>query len=172
LLAAGSAAAVRIDSVGPIIYRQERAGLGGVPFTMYKFRTMYDGADGGGAQFAILDDPRMTRVGRVLRRFHIDEIPQLWNVLKRDLSLVGPRPEQVPFAQQFSESIPFYAYRHLVRPGVTGWAQVNYGYADDKADTVEKLTFDLYYIKHMSPWLDLQILGQSLWTVLSGFGSR
>lgn len=172
VLAGMIAVAVRLDSPGPVIYRQERVGFNGAPFTIYKFRTMYDGADDGGPKFAADDDPRLTRVGRVLRRFHIDEIPQLWNVLRRDLSLVGPRPEQVPFADRFANTIPFYAYRHLVRPGVTGWAQVNYGYADDEAETVEKLTYDLYYIKHMSPWLDLQILGQSLWTVLSGNGAR
>jgi lipopolysaccharide/colanic/teichoic acid biosynthesis glycosyltransferase len=114
----------------------------------------------------------MTRVGRLLRRFRIDEIPQLWNVLKGDLSLVGPRPERPVFTRRFELTIPFYRYRHLVRPGLTGWAQVNFGYADDEAQTVEKLTYDLYYIKHMSPWLDLQIMGKSLWTVLSGFGAK
>ena len=96
----------------------------------------------------------------------------MWNVLIGDLSLVGPRPEQPEFVEAFTESIPFYAYRHLIRPGVTGWAQVNYGYADDEADTVEKLTYDLYYLKHMSLWLDLQVFGKSIWTVLSGFGAQ
>ena len=88
--------------------------------------------------------------------------------LKGDLSLVGPRPEQQEFVARFNESIPFYAYRHLVRPGITGWAQFNYGYGDDEADTIEKLTFDLYYVKHMSPWLDVRIIGHSIWTILSG----
>jgi lipopolysaccharide/colanic/teichoic acid biosynthesis glycosyltransferase len=96
----------------------------------------------------------------------------LWNVLRGDLSLVGPRPEQEPFVRGFSESIPFYMHRHLVRPGLTGWAQVNFGYADNEADTVEKLSFDLYYVKHLSVWLDLEILGRSVWTVVSGFGAR
>jgi lipopolysaccharide/colanic/teichoic acid biosynthesis glycosyltransferase len=108
----------------------------------------------------------------VLRKVRLDELPQLWNVLKGDLSLVGPRPEQPEFVAQFARSIPFYEHRHLIRPGLTGWAQVNYGYADDEADTIEKLTFDLYYVKHMSPWLDLNILGRSIWTVLSGFGAQ
>ncbi len=171
-LAIAILAAVRFDSRGPAIYRQPRVGHRGRPFTLYKFRTMVDGADHGGAKFAVKNDPRLTRVGRWLRRFRADEIPQLWNVLKGDLSLVGPRPEQVEFVRRFEESIPFYGYRHLVRPGVTGWAQVNYGYADDEADTIDKLTYDLYYVKHMSPWLDLRILGQSLWTVLSGFGAQ
>jgi lipopolysaccharide/colanic/teichoic acid biosynthesis glycosyltransferase len=102
----------------------------------------------------------------------LDELPQLWNVLKGDLSIVGPRPEQVPFVEQFEEEIPFYSQRHLIRPGVTGWAQVRFGYADDEADTMEKLTYDLYYVKNMSPWLDLHVLGESLWTVLSGNGAR
>jgi lipopolysaccharide/colanic/teichoic acid biosynthesis glycosyltransferase len=93
-------------------------------------------------------------------------------VFKGDLSLVGPRPERPMFVEKFTDTIPFYGYRHLVRPGVTGWAQVNYGYADDLADTVEKLTYDLYYLKHMSPWLDLNILGRSIWTVMSGFGAQ
>jgi len=102
----------------------------------------------------------------------VDELPQLFNVLKGDLSLVGPRPEQPEFVDAFVETIPFYAYRHLIRPGVTGWAQVNYGYAENEADTVEKLTYDLYYVKHMSLWLDLDVLGRSVWTVLSGFGAQ
>ena len=129
-------------------------------------------AEKNGPQFAAHGDDRLTRVGRWLRRFRIDELPQLWNVLKGDLSLVGPRPERPEFTDQFERSIPFYAYRHLIRPGVTGWAQVWYGYADDQADTIDKLTYDLFYLKHMSPWLDLQILGRSIWTMLSGFGAR
>ncbi len=164
--------AVRLDSKGPAIYRQRRVGYRGAVFTLYKFRTMVADAEQAGARFAAPEDQRLTRVGRILRRFRIDEIPQLVNVLKGDLSLVGPRPEQLPFVERFNESIPFYGYRHLVRPGITGWAQINYGYADDEADTIEKLTFDLYYLKHMSPWLDLRILGQSMWTVLSGFGAQ
>jgi len=164
--------AVKFDSHGPAIYTQERVGHDGSTFTLYKFRTMVTDAEANGPQFASTHDDRLTRVGRYLRRIRLDEIPQLWNVLKGDLSLVGPRPERPVWTEQFEESIPFYGYRHLIRPGVTGWAQVNYGYADDEADTVEKLTFDLYYVKHMSLWLDLRILGSSMWTVLSGFGAR
>jgi exopolysaccharide biosynthesis polyprenyl glycosylphosphotransferase len=164
--------AIRIDSSGPAIFRQKRVGRNGELFTLYKFRTMVDGAERNGPQFTTTDDERLTRVGRWLRRFRVDEIPQLWNVVRGDLSLVGPRPEQPEFVDRFSYAIPFYSYRHLVRPGVTGWSQVNYGYADGEADTVEKLTYDLYYLKHMSPWLDLRILGQSVWTVLSGFGAQ
>jgi lipopolysaccharide/colanic/teichoic acid biosynthesis glycosyltransferase len=172
LLAAVIALAVRIDSPGPIIYKQNRVGRGGSQFTLYKFRTMDVDAEQHGPRFAAESDERLTRVGKALRRFRVDEVPQLWNVFKGDLSLVGPRPERPIFVEEFSDTIPFYAYRHLVRPGVTGWAQVNYGYADDLADTVEKLTYDLYYLKHMSPWLDLNILGRSMWTVLSGFGAQ
>ncbi|MDX1449723.1 MAG: sugar transferase, partial [Acidimicrobiia bacterium] len=164
--------AIRLDSKGPAIFRQRRVGREGKHFTLYKFRTMVEGADAEGARFAVVGDDRLTRVGKVLRKVRMDELPQLFNVLKGDLSLVGPRPEQPEFVAEFSRSIPFYDHRHLVRPGLTGWAQVNYGYADDMADTIEKLTFDLYYVKHMSPWLDLNILGRSIWTVLSGFGAQ
>jgi len=163
---------VRLDSRGPAIYRQERLGRSGEIFTLYKFRTMVNDAEVDGPQFATIGDARLTRAGRWLRRFRIDEIPQLWNVVKGEVSLVGPRPERPVFTEQYERSIPFYGYRHLVRPGVTGWAQVNFGYADNERDTIEKLTYDLYYIKHMSPWLDLQILGRSMWTMLSGFGAQ
>jgi lipopolysaccharide/colanic/teichoic acid biosynthesis glycosyltransferase len=164
-------AAIRIDSRGPVIFKQRRIGLEGKAFTLYKFRTMHDGT-GRDARFASPADSRLTGVGKVLRRMRIDELPQLWNVVKGDLSLVGPRPEQGPFVDRFSETIPFYTHRHLVRPGISGWAQVNFGYADSEADTIEKLSYDLYYIKHVSPWLDLEILGRSVWTVMSGFGAR
>lgn len=166
------AGVIRLESTGPIIFAQERAGRDGKPFVLYKFRTMVTSAESGGAMFATPDDERLTRVGRVLRRFRVDELPQLWNVLKGDLSLVGPRPEQLPFVERFSHTIPFYTHRHLLRPGVTGWAQVNFGYADNEVDSVEKLSYDLYYVKHVSPWLDLSILGRSIWTVLSGFGAQ
>jgi lipopolysaccharide/colanic/teichoic acid biosynthesis glycosyltransferase len=165
------AAAIKIDSRGPAIFRQERIGRDGRPFMLYKFRTMRSGSSDR-ARFAERQDGRLTRVGKALRRIRIDELPQLWNVLKGDLSLVGPRPEQGPFVERFSQTIPFYSHRHLVRPGLTGWAQVNFGYADSEADTVEKLSYDLFYVKHLSVWLDLEILGRSVWTVLSGFGAR
>ena len=164
--------AVKLDSKGPVIFTQRRIGYDGLPFTLYKFRTMLGPDDPHRPQFASQSDERLTRVGRFLRRIRIDELPQLWNVLKGDLSLVGPRPEQERFVERFSETIPFYTHRHLVRPGVTGWAQVNYGYADDEADTIDKLSYDLFYVKHVSPWLDMEILGRSVWTVLSGFGAR
>jgi lipopolysaccharide/colanic/teichoic acid biosynthesis glycosyltransferase len=172
LLAASIWVAVRIDSRGAAIYRQERMGREGDIFTLYKFRTMVVDAEKDGPQFAAPNDVRLTNMGKVLRRFRIDEIPQLVNVVKGDLSLVGPRPERPVFTEQFESSIPFYSYRHLVRPGVTGWAQVNFGYADSERETVEKLTYDLYYVKHMSPWLDMLVLGRSIWTVLTGFGAK
>lgn len=165
------ALAIKVDSRGPVIFSQRRIGRESKPFTLFKFRTMRDGPDDK-ARFAAREDDRLTRVGRVLRRLRVDELPQLWNVLRGDLSLVGPRPEQGPFVERFAETIPFYNHRHLVRPGITGWAQVNFGYADNEADTVEKLSYDLYYVKHVSPWLDLEVLGRSVWTVLSGFGAR
>lgn len=173
LLIFGAAALiVRLSSPGPVIFRQTRVGRGGDLFTLYKFRTMREGAERDGPAFASVGDRRLTSCGRWLRRFRVDEVPQLWNVLRGDLSLVGPRPEQKAFVDRFSETIPFYSHRHMVRPGLTGWAQVNYGYADGDADTMDKLTYDLYYLKHMSPWLDLEVLGRSLWTVLSGYGAR
>jgi lipopolysaccharide/colanic/teichoic acid biosynthesis glycosyltransferase len=163
---------LKLSTRGPAVFKQERIGFGGEPFVMYKFRTMSEDAESNGPSFASERDDRLIRGGRFLRKSRLDEIPQLWNVLKGEMSLVGPRAEQVPFADAFTRQIPFYAHRHLVRPGITGWAQVNYGYADDQADTVEKLTYDLYYIKHMSPVMDLRVLWKSVWTVLTGFGAR
>lgn len=157
---------------GNVIFRQVRVGLDGDQFTMYKFRTMEIDAEVDGPRFASEHDPRVIKGGAFLRKSRLDEIPQLWNVIKGDMALVGPRAEQVSFAKDFHASIPFYGHRHLVRPGITGWAQVNYGYADDQAETVEKLTYDLYYIKHMSPVLDLRILWKSIWIVVTGFGAR
>ena len=163
---------VKVATKGPALFRQPRVGHDGGTFTMYKFRTMDEDAEKDGPRFATEDDDRLVHGGKFLRKSRLDEIPQLWNVLKGDMSLVGPRAEQVPFVDEFRREIPFYDHRHLVRPGVTGWAQVNYGYADDQADTIEKLTYDLYYVKHMSPVMDLRVLWRSVWTVLTGFGAR
>lgn len=172
LVAGWVAASIRLSSPGRVIFRQTRVGRNGVPFVQYKFRSMWEGSERRGPSFTQEQDDRVVPIGRWLRRFRLDELPQLWNVLKGDLSLVGPRPEQVEFVERFSRTIPFYEHRHLVRPGLTGWAQVNYGYADSDADTIDKLTYDLFYLKHMSPWLDLEILGRTCWTILSGFGAR
>jgi lipopolysaccharide/colanic/teichoic acid biosynthesis glycosyltransferase len=171
-LAVAVALAVRVSSPGPVLFRQTRVGRGGQPFVMYKFRTMRVDAESDGPRFAEVNDPRLVRGGRVLRRYRLDEIPQLWNVVIGDMSLVGPRAEQAPFVDEFSREIPFYSLRHLLRPGVTGWAQINATYAADLDSTVRKLTYDLYYIKHVSPILDLRILWSSVWTVLTGSGSR
>ena len=172
LLMAATAVAIRIDSPGPVMFTQRRAGKDDHPFTIYKFRTMIVGADKDGPQFTVKNDPRITRIGKFLRTTRLDEVPQLINVLKGDVALVGPRAEQVAFAEQFQQVIPFYRYRHLVRPGITGWAQVNSGYADDLEGTIEKLTYDLYYVRHMSPWIDLSVLWKSAATVVSGKGAQ
>ncbi|MEA3501309.1 MAG: sugar transferase [Actinomycetota bacterium] len=163
---------VKVGSRGPAIYAQRRVGRNEQQFTLYKFRTMVEGAESDGPQFTAVDDPRIVPGGSFLRKSRLDEIPQLWNVLRGDLTIIGPRPERVEFVEQFERSIPFYASRHIIRPGVTGWAQVKYGYADDEAETVEKLAYDLYYIKHMSFWLDLRVFGRSVWTVITGFGAK
>lgn len=171
LCAAVLAVVVLVDSGRPILYRQERAGLSGKAFIMVKFRTMrpVEAAD---PAFALTMDPRITRCGRWMRQFRLDEIPQFWNVLAGQMSVVGPRPEQRAFVARFTGRIPLYEIRLQVRPGITGWAQVTHGYADDENKTREKLRRDLYYIKHMSLWMDVRIVGRTLRTVATGFGSR
>jgi exopolysaccharide biosynthesis polyprenyl glycosylphosphotransferase len=151
------ALAIRLDSRGPIIYRQEREGLHGRTFTMLKFRTMIDGAEGGDAIWERHEDPRRTRVGKFLRPLHLDEAPQLLNVLSGSMSLVGPRPERSQFVRQLEKVAPAYRLRMLVRPGITGWAQVRFGYARSLEESFEKLEYDLFYVKHWSPYLDLVI---------------
>ena len=163
---------IRLTSPGQAVFTQERIGKDGRTFTLLKLRTMVDGADASGHRFADEEDERITPLGAWLRRTRLDELPQLWNVLRGDLSLVGPRPEQVPFVGEYRRDIPFYDQRHLIRPGLTGWAQINQGYTGSTGGTIEKLTYDLYYVKHMSPSLDTRILLSTLWTLLSGFGSR
>lgn len=167
-----TAAAIRIDSRGPVIFTQPRVGEGGRVFRMFKFRSMTHGADAHGARFADTGDTRVTRVGAFIRKFRLDELPQFLNILVGDMSLIGPRPEQVGFVEQFERDIPYYAYRHLVRPGITGWAQVNHGYAADHQETRKKLEHDLYYVKHFSFWLDLLIAFKTIGTILTGFGAR
>ncbi|WP_426397426.1 sugar transferase [Ralstonia sp. R-29] len=165
------AAAIRLESPGPALFRQARVGLFGKSFTMLKFRSMsLDTA--APAQFAARHDPRVTRIGRVIRKYRLDEIPQLWNVLLGHMSLIGPRPEQVPMVDEFAQTIPYYPYRHLVRPGLSGWAQVQQGYVGTHEETVTKLSYDLYYIKHCSFALDLLIAVKTLRTLLTGYGAR
>ena len=171
-LAAGVAMAVRFDSKGPALYSQPRVGRDGQVFTLWKFRSMVHGLQAPGVHFAQADDPRITRVGRVLRRTRLDELPQLLNVLLGDMSLIGPRPEQTAFVRDFAATIPSYPYRHLVRPGLTGWAQVQQGYADSADSTRIKLSYDLYYVAHYSLALDLLIAAKTVKTVCTGFGAR
>jgi exopolysaccharide biosynthesis polyprenyl glycosylphosphotransferase len=167
--AAFAAIWVKLDSPGPILYRQERLGRESVPFIVYKFRTMrVDAESVTGPVWAIEDDPRITRAGRFLRKTRIDEIPQLFNVLMGTMSLVGPRPEREVFIRKLSEKIPFYAERLLVLPGITGWAQVMYPYAASIEESRRKLQFDVYYIKHMSFFLDMYVLLKTCKTVLFG----
>jgi lipopolysaccharide/colanic/teichoic acid biosynthesis glycosyltransferase/glycosyltransferase involved in cell wall biosynthesis len=171
-LAAGVALAVRFDSKGPALYSQPRVGRDGQVFTLWKFRSMVHGLQAPGVHFAQADDPRITRVGRVLRRSRLDELPQLFNVLMGHMSLIGPRPEQTAFVRDFAATIPSYPYRHLVRPGLTGWAQVQQGYADSADTTRIKLSYDLYYVAHYSLALDLLIAAKTVKTVCTGFGAR
>ena len=165
------AIAVRIDSPGPALFSQWRVGLHGQTFRIFKFRSMRH-APLATAQFAQTNDPRITRFGHFMRRSRLDEIPQLWNVLKGDMSLIGPRPEQEKFVEQFAEQIASYPYRHLVRPGLTGWAQVQQGYAASAEETVVKLSYDLYYVTHYSLAMDLLIALKTVRIVLTGYGAR
>lgn len=173
LLLCGAVCLVVLASSGsPVLFVQRRVGKGGVPFRMYKFRSMRADAERLGPAFADAADPRITRVGRVLRKTRLDELPQFWNVLKGDMSIIGPRPEQVGFSKVFEARLPHYRLRHLVRPGISGWAQVMQGYAADEASTSEKLCYDLYYVRHRSFVLDLEILAKTVGIVFTGFGSR
>lgn len=172
---------VRLDSQGPAIFRQTRVGYRGQHFTIYKIRTMrvaqpstaglsdeksrYDAMTQAG-------DPRITRLGAFLRRTRLDELPQLFNIARGDMSLIGPRPEAIPLSQWYEREIPFYHYRHLIKPGVTGWAQVNQGHVTDVSDAKEKLHLDFYYVKNISLWLDIIIIIKTVKTVLSGHGAK
>jgi sugar transferase (PEP-CTERM system associated) len=165
--------AVRLDSSGPVLYRQQRVGRRGEIFYCYKFRTMRTNAEADtGATWASDDDPRITRVGKFLRSSRLDEIPQLWCVLKGDMHFVGPRPERPEFVQWLSKEIPYYGVRHVVRPGITGWAQVKYKYGNTLADAREKLQYDLFYIKNASLGLDFLIMFQTVKIVLLGRGAQ
>lgn len=153
---------------GPLFYRQQRIGKDGGTFEILKFRTMHPIAEGGATDWTSEDDPRITSFGHILRRTHLDEIPQALNMLRGELSLVGPRPEQPHYVAALSENIPFYAVRHLVRPGLTGWAQVKYGYGSTERDALEKLQYDVFYLRHQSLLFDLRITVRTLRTVVLG----
>ena len=163
---------VRIDSHGPALYRQSRVGEGGRAFKIVKFRSMLNDAELNGAQWAAENDPRVTRLGRILRRYRIDELPQLWNVVRGDMAIVGPRPERPEFVHQLSRELPFYEPRHLVRPGVTGWAQVYAPYGASAEDALIKLSYDLYYLNHGSLATDLGIMLRTARIMLGAVGSR
>jgi sugar transferase (PEP-CTERM system associated) len=164
-----TAVAIRIESPGPVVYTQERVGLGGRKFIIFKLRSMQSNAEAQGPVWACENDPRVTRVGRIIRRLHIDETPQFFNILRGEMSLIGPRPERPEFVERLEERIPYYSERHLVKPGLTGWAQVSYPYGASFEDAREKLQYDLYYIKNQSPLLDAVILLETARVVLFGF---
>src|SRR5215210_803244 len=167
-----TALAVVIESGAPVLYRQERVGQNGRVFTLVKFRSMRQDAEQGTPVWASAEDDRVTRVGRFIRRTRLDELPQLWNVLRGDMSFVGPRPERPFFIAQLDREIPLYEQRHAVKPGITGWAQVKYRYGASMSDSLEKLRYDLYYVKHMSLSFDLTILFDTVKVVLLGKGAR
>jgi lipopolysaccharide/colanic/teichoic acid biosynthesis glycosyltransferase len=156
---------------GPLFFKQQRVGQHGVPFTIWKFRTMTLNEDVNGAgEWTVDKDPRITGLGRVLRRSHIDELPQVLNVFAGHLSIVGPRPEQVGYVEELTEKIPFYRLRHVVKPGITGWAQVKYPYGASELDALEKLQYELYYLKHQSPSLDVRVCMRTVRSIVTGNG--
>jgi exopolysaccharide biosynthesis polyprenyl glycosylphosphotransferase len=160
---------IKLESPGPVFYRQERNGLNGKPFYVIKFRSMRNDAEKDGPQWASKNDARVTRIGQFIRKTRIDELPQLLNVFKGEMSLIGPRPERPVFTEQFAKEIPAFKDRLLVKPGLTGWAQVNGGY---DITPKEKLDLDLYYIRNQSMALDMKIVFRTVWVVLSGNGAR
>ncbi len=164
---------IKLESSGPILYKQERVGLNNKPFNVVKFRSMRTDAEKDGIpRWATAGDSRVTRVGKVIRKLRIDELPQLFSVLNGDMSLVGPRPERAFFVEKLTQEIPFYAVRHSVKPGVTGWAQVRYQYGSTVEDTAEKLQYDLYYVKNHSLFLDLVVIFETVGVVLTGKGAQ
>lgn len=167
-----TAMAIRLESSGSVLFVQKRVGQGGREFSIYKFRSMTVDSEKDGAKLAQVGDARITRVGKFIRKTRLDELPQFWNILKGDMSLIGPRPEQKAFVEQFNQSIPFYNYRHIVKPGLSGWAQVTQGYAGNENETQIKLEHDFYYIRHFSFSLDMLIIFKTLKTILTGFGAR
>ena len=161
------AIAIKLDSPGAIFYKQERVGQYGAKFTVYKFRSMVQNAERNGkAQWAVKGDARITKVGNFIRKTRLDELPQVLNVLRGEMSMVGPRPERYQFIKELQQQIPFYRTRLAAKPGLTGWAQINYGYGSTVEDASIKLQYDLYYLKHWSPWLDLKILLRTFSVVL------
>jgi len=169
-LLAAVAVAIKRDSPGPVFYRQRRMGYRGEPFVIWKLRTMRTDIDG--PAYTEGEDPRITPLGRWLRRYRVDELPQIINILKGEMSWIGPRPESVELAAWYAQELGFYSYRHIVRPGITGWAQVRQGWAAAPDEVRYKLHYDFFYIKHFSPWLDFAIAAQTVRVILTGFGAR
>jgi lipopolysaccharide/colanic/teichoic acid biosynthesis glycosyltransferase len=171
---AGIALAIRLDSEGPVLFRQRRVGRAGVPFDMLKFRTMAHRTAAGGIDEVITHDgdPRITRIGARLRRSRLDELPQIFNIILGQMSWIGPRPEAEALSVYYTGEIPFYRYRHVVRPGITGWAQVNQGHVASVDEVHAKLQYDFYYVKYFSAWLDILITFRTIRTMMTGFGSR
>lgn len=167
-----TAALIKLESKGPVFYKQKRVGHDGIIFSLVKFRSMIADAENNGAVWTQQDDSRVTKVGKIIRKFRIDEIPQIWNVLKGDMNFVGPRPERPEFVDFLQKDIPYYMLRHSVKPGITGWAQVNYQYGDSPDDAREKLQYDLYYVKNQSFILDLHIMLSTVQVILFGIGAR
>ncbi len=165
---------IQLDSKGPVLFRQKRVGHAGRAITIYKFRTMrpIESADERNAAMTKNDDGRITQIGKVLRQLRIDELPQIINILKWEMSWIGPRPEAEILSIWYTSEIPFYRYRHVVKPGISGWAQVNQGHVAEVDEVHRKLEYDFYYIKYFSPWLDVLILFRTIKTMLTGFGSR
>jgi sugar transferase (PEP-CTERM system associated) len=167
-----AALAIRIESPGPVFYNQKRVGKGEKIFTIYKLRSMRHDAETGSPRWATKHDQRITNVGKILRLTHLDEIPQIWNIFKGDMSLVGPRPERPEFVELLEQQVPYYSVRHTVKPGMTGWAQINYQYGASVEDAINKLEYDLYYVKNMSLFLDLKIFLRTIGVVLLNDGAR
>ncbi len=161
---------IKKKSPGPILFKQKRIGINGKEFTCIKFRSMSIDAEKNGAQFATIDDERVYPWGRFMRKTRIDELPQLWNVLKRDMHLIGPRPERKVWIDEFEKDIPYYNERHIIKPGLTGWAQVLYPYGANSYDAKQKLMYDLYYIKYWSLWLEIKIMWKTIMVVLNRKG--
>ena len=161
---------IKVDSAGPVFYRQQRVGKNGASFTVLKFRSMRTDAEKAGPVWATEQDDRATRVGRIIRKLRIDEIPQFWNIIRGEMDFVGPRPERPHFVSQLAQEIPYYQQRHLIAPGLTGWAQIKYPYGASIEDARQKLQYDLYYIKNQSLLLDAIILFETIKIILFGRG--
>jgi lipopolysaccharide/colanic/teichoic acid biosynthesis glycosyltransferase len=168
------AIAIRLDSEGPALFRQQRVGFAGRSITVYKFRTMRTAEADDDIRAAITadGDGRVTSVGRILRNLRLDELPQILNILRWEMSWIGPRPEAEVLSAWYTSELPFYRYRHVVKPGISGWAQTNQGHVAEVDQVRRKLQYDFYYIKYFSPWLDILILVRTIITIMTGFGSK